>query len=272
VQAAPLFSDLALSRRLEAAEGYACAQFAVVRRRLFPESGSEAIRVAGADVVFDGIDSPTTQTFGLGMLEDPTPAALDRIESFFSERGSSTQHEVSPFAGVAALQLLCDRGYRPIELSNVLFRATQASVEPDIPAGMDIRVIGPDEASLWTEVNARGWTHEHPEFEEFMKQIGALLTAREGSACFLATIDGVPAAAGALSLHNGVALFAGASTVPEQRRRGLQSALLQARMAFAREHGCDLAMMVAEPGSNSQRNAQRQGFQIAYTRTKWQRG
>jgi GNAT superfamily N-acetyltransferase len=145
-------------------------------------------------------------------------------------------------------------------------------VQAGIPAGIDIRVIGPDEASLWTEVNARGWTHEHPEFEEFMKQIGALLTAREGSACFLATIDGVPAAAGALSLHNGVALFAGASTVPEQRRRGLQSALLQARMAFARGHGCDLAMMVAEPGSNSQRNAQRQSFQIAYTRTKWQRG
>ena len=28
-------------------------------------------------------------------------------------------------------------------------------------------------------------------------------------------------------------------------------------------------MMVAAPGSASQRNAERQGFRIAYTRTKW---
>jgi GNAT superfamily N-acetyltransferase len=68
-----------------------------------------------------------------------------------------------------------------------------------------------------------------------------------------------------------VALFAGASTVPEQRRRGLQSALLEARLRYARKRGCDVAMMVAEPGSNSQRNAERQGFQVAYTRVKWRK-
>jgi hypothetical protein len=28
-------------------------------------------------------------------------------------------------------------------------------------------------------------------------------------------------------------------------------------------------MMVAEAGSNSQRNAERQGFRVAYTRMKW---
>jgi hypothetical protein len=53
------------------------------------------------------------------------------------------------------------------------------------------------------------------------------------------------------------------------RRRGLQSALIRARMRYAAEHGCDLAMLVAEPGSHSQRNAERRGFRIAYTRTKW---
>lgn len=64
-------------------------------------------------------------------------------------------------------------------------------------------------------------------------------------------------------------MFAGASTVPELRRRGLQGALLEERMRYAFDHGCDLAMMVAEAGSESQRNAERQGFQVAYTRLKW---
>jgi GNAT superfamily N-acetyltransferase len=104
-----------------------------------------------------------------------------------------------------------------------------------------------------------------------MRDIGALLVHRESSACFMAEIDGREAAAGALLVHDGVALFAGASTVPEFRRRGLQGALLAARMNYAREQGCDLAMMVAEAGSNSQRNAQRQGFLVAYTRIKWRK-
>ena len=71
-------------------------------------------------------------------------------------------------------------------------------------------------------------------------------------------------------MHEGVALFGGAATVPEvRRRRGLQAALLNERMRYAAEHGCDLAMMVAEAGSNSQRNAERKGFRVAYTRLKW---
>ena len=40
-------------------------------------------------------------------------------------------------------------------------------------------------------------------------------------------------------------------------------------MHHAAAHGCDLAMMVAETGSNSQRNAERKGFRVAYTRLKW---
>jgi hypothetical protein len=53
------------------------------------------------------------------------------------------------------------------------------------------------------------------------------------------------------------------------RRRGLQAALLEVRMRYAFDYGCDLALMVAGAASNSQRNAERQGFPIAYTRTKW---
>ena len=79
----------------------------------------------------------------------------------------------------------------------------------------------------------------------------------------------MPGAAGALILHEGVALFGGAATVPELRRRGMQAVLLCERMRYAAEHGCDLAMMVAEAGSNSQRNAERKGFRVAYTRLKW---
>src|SRR5215831_11278821 len=262
------FSDLALSRRLERAEGRACARFAEARRHLFPGSGAEWMECAGAYAVFDGIDSPVTQTFGVAIFEELTPASLDVMERFFLDRRAPVLHEVSPFAGVTALEMLCTRNYRPTELSNVLYRSVERPITEEENAPC-VRVIAPEEAQLWCDISATGWSHEHPELGDFFRDFGAISAAREESLCFLAEHDGKPGAAGVLCIHDGVALFGGSATVPELRRRGLQAALLQARMCYAFDHGCDLAMMVALPGSDSQRNAERKGFRIAYTRTKW---
>jgi GNAT superfamily N-acetyltransferase len=262
------FSDLALSRRLERAEGQACLQYAEARRRLFPESGAGWIECAGAYAVFDGIESPVTQTFGLGLFEELSPASLDTIERFFLDRGAPVLHEVSPFAGVAALEMLCNRNYRPVEVSNVLCRSVERPATEE-QRDVSARLIGPLEAQLWSDISARGWSHEHPEIGDFLRDLGVLSAAREDSRCFLAEHDGRPGAAGVLCLHDGVALFGGSATVPELRRRGLQAALLHKRMGYAFDHGCDLAMIVVEPGGDSQRNAERKGFGIAYTRTKW---
>jgi len=263
-----MFADRELAKRLEGAEGYSCAQFAEARKWMNPACTSEWMTCAGTTVVFDGVDAPTTQTFGLGLYEELTVAALDEIERFFRDRGAEVMHEVCPFAGAATLDLLCARGYRPYEISNVLYRGVERAAESH-PANVRVRVVTPDEAEVWSDVSARGWTHEHPEFEEFVRAMGAVCVRRQQSPCFLAELDGAPGAAGSLILHEGVAVFGGAATVPEMRRHGLQAALLHERMRYAAGHGCDLAMMVAEAGSNSQRNAERKGFRVAYTRLKW---
>ncbi|MDQ2843989.1 MAG: hypothetical protein M3Y72_23715, partial [Acidobacteriota bacterium] len=91
-----MFSDLTLSRRLEQAEGHACAEYAEARRRLFPSSGAEWIECAGAYAVFNGADSPVTQSFGIGIFENFDAASLDEMERFFFDRGAPADHEVSP--------------------------------------------------------------------------------------------------------------------------------------------------------------------------------
>lgn len=263
-----IFADLGLSRRLERAEGRACVEFAEARRRTIRDCDAAWIECAGTYAVFNGVDSPITQTFGLGIFEEANAAALEEIERFFLDRGAAVMHEVSPFAGAATLGLLCARGYRPAEISNVMYRPVEMPVEED-GGGIAVRVTGPEEGPLWAGVSAKGWAHEHPEILEMLLDFGAVIPQVSQSVCFLAELDGEPGAAGALSIHEGVALFGGASTVPEMRRRGLQGALLRERMRYAFEHGCDLAMMVAEAGSDSQRNAERKGFRVAYTRMKW---
>ena len=46
----------------------------------------------------------------------------------------------------------------------------------------------------------------------------------------------------------------------------MQSALLRERLAIAVHRGCDLAVVTTQPGSKSQQNVQRQGFDLLYTR------
>ena len=266
----PLLSDLTLSRRLERAEGAANARFVEARRRVEPDSRAEWIEVAGAYAMFDGPASPCTQTFGLGLFAMPTDQDLARIEAFFGERGAPVFHEVSPMADKALLPLLRQRGYHPVELTSVMFLplAGRQPARPSSP--LTVRAVGPDETGKWAKTMAEGW-RELTGLSGLMLGLATVTAARENAPAFLVELDGAPIAAGSLSIHEGVALLAGASTVPEWRKRGAQNALLEARLDYAVQAGCDLAMMGAEPGSGSQRNAQRQGFAIAYTRIKWGR-
>jgi hypothetical protein len=186
--------------------------------------------VAGAYAMFDGVGSPLTQSFGLGLFADARGEDLARMEAFFEGRGAEVFHEVSPMADPALLELLVARGYRPVELTSVLFRPT-AGVAGAAP-GVTVRRTGVDEADLWARTAADGWSTESPGLSDFMFQLGRVIARAEGTFCFLAELDGAPAAAGALSIGDGVALLAGASTVPGARRRGAQRALLEARIKW----------------------------------------
>jgi GNAT superfamily N-acetyltransferase len=265
-----LLSDLALARRLERAEGGSCARFAETRARLTPESGARWVEVAGACAVYDGVTSPLTQTFGLGLFQQANPADLEAIEGFYRERGAPVFHEVSPLADAALLPLLSERGYHPVELTSVLFRPTRGGPPPAAPRnpGIQVRLVREDEHESWAQTAARGWG-EVTEFADSILGLMRISAKRPDGLAFLAELDGQPLAAALMVMSEGVALLAGASTIPAGRRQGAQRALLESRLRYAAEHDCDLAMMCASPGSASQRNAERQGFRIAYTRIKW---
>jgi Acetyltransferase (GNAT) domain len=263
------FADLALARRLERAEATSNARFVELRAGLDPGRGACWIEVGGTYAMYDGPASPVTQTFGLGMFQAPTADDFDRLERFFFERGAPADHEVSPQADPATLVLLVERGYRPFEFTSVMFRPVTSPPVPESPSprpGVIVRVIGADEADLWAKTASTGWGAADGDFMLDVARVNAV--APDGH-LFLAELDGRPIATAALAIHDGVAHFAGASTIPAGRRNGAQLALLDARMRHAAAHGCDLALMGAAPGSGSQRNAERHGFRIAYTRIKW---
>lgn len=263
------FADIDLARRLERAEALSNVIFVEARAKAFPDRGATWIEVAGTHALFDGIGSPVTQTFGLGIFEPITAEQMSEIEDFFRSRGAKVFHEVCPLADPSVFELIRQRGYQPVEFSSALYRP----IDPDLRLHttrneeIKVRVVDKNETDLWAQTACEGWS-EFPEIEDFLKELNQVVAQSKGLQ-FLAELNAQPIAAGALTIAGDVALLAGASTVPSARRQGAQNALLEERLRYAAARGCTIAMMGALPGSGSQRNAERNGFRIAYTRTKW---
>jgi hypothetical protein len=265
------FADVALARRLERAEGLANARCVEARARVSPEMGASWIEVAGALAMFDGPNSPITQTFGLGLFDAVSEADLATVEDFFSARGAPAHHEVSPVAGPPIVTLLTGRGYEPFEFTSVMYRPIgERNLDTPTNPSLQVRAVAASEADLWARTAAEGW-RDTAGAGDFMLTIGRIFAVTSGSRLYVAELDGRAIAAAAMHIHEGVAMMAGASTIPAARGRGAQLALLERRLGDAFADGCDIAMMGALPGSVSQRNAERHGFRIAYTRMKWRR-
>jgi hypothetical protein len=82
----------------------------------------------------------------------------------------------------------------------------------------------------------------------------------------IASIGGVIAGTGAVDIHDGTADLFATSTVAASRNRGVQAALILARLAIAQATGCDLCFSRTSAGSGSQRNLERHGLRPVYSR------
>jgi hypothetical protein len=138
---------------------------------------------------------------------------------------------------------------------------TGARLEPVLNPALRVRIAVESDRPVYAQTTAEGWG--------VGPELAGMMAAAAGYAGFMVEKDGRVIATAGLVMHERAALLAGASTIPGARGEGAQRAGLSARLRHAVEAGCDLAMIVTEPGGASQRNAERNGFRVAYTRTKW---
>jgi len=268
----PLFCDTALAGRIERAEAQLIARCSEAARRRAGTAGF-VIPVAGGVASLAGEGSPYNKVAGLGFGGVPDPAALDEIEKAFADYGAPLQVELAHLADPAIGALLAGRGYRLESFENVLGRALTGDPGRAMPPGVEVRPSGEEESGTWLDVVAEGSVHPDaqgvPWHEEFSREaiIGAERdSAAAGGVRYAALRDGVIVGGATMRIAEGVAQLTGAATVPAHRRRGVQTALLSARLADAAAAGCDVAVITTQPGSKSQQNAQRQGFDLLYTR------
>jgi GNAT superfamily N-acetyltransferase len=263
------FMDLELARRVERAEGNACRECAEAFHMAHPEFPVAVEEIGGGVAVFAGVDSPVTQAIGVGLDGAVTDQDLARLGDFFLARNAPAAVELCPLVEMSLYEKFAVRGYRLLEVSNVLIREIAAAGDRKSsgPHDVTVRSASRDQAKLWTRTVAQGFAEQFPVTPEMLDVMEGFFQAVHATT-FLAYLDGEVAGGAALAMHGGVCGLFGASTLPDFRRRGVQTALLDARIGWATDQGCDLAASIAAPGSISQRNIERAGFRVAYTRTK----
>ena len=262
------FVDKALARRLEAAEEIPQVQYALGYQKLRPEVGAAVEQICGGHMIFAGLGSPVGRATGLGLDRPFTPEVLDQVEAFYRSHGAPAQVDVCPLHEPELFEVIKQRGYALAELNNVLFRRLRIEEDPPPPPpGVRIRRGRPEEAPTLAAIVARCFAEYGPPPEGFE----AMLLPNyqfAGSISFVASVDGRAVGVGAGLLipeHKIVALF-GAGTLPEFRGRGIQTALLGFRTHLAAQEGCEFAVIVTRGGTTSQRNAERVGFRVAYSK------
>ncbi len=247
--------------RIEASQAAQLESFARVVAARIPASGAASASIAGGCAAFLAPHITPSRAAGLGMNGPVSAEDVEALIRFYRDRDTEARILVSPYADPSLFEQLGERGFRLVDFDTVLVRRVDpADRFPDAPAGVAVRQAAIADAAAWVSTSLEGFAPpgqapdlDHaPVFEASFHD--------PSLAFFLATASGLLAGTAGFHVHGTAAFFFADSTLPAFRGRGVQAALIAARLARARDAGCDLAFAATAPGSVSQRSYERAGF------------
>jgi len=260
------FADSTLAARLEGFAARDLRRFVDAAVRAFPDSRAEVLEVGGGVAAYCMPGAPFNQAIGMGLADPVTAPEIDLLETFFANRSERVRVNVCPLADPSLTAELSRRGYLVAEFENVLVRPLNRDDDLQVPdPSIEIRIVSSVDREEWALGVVRGFSVTGS-LTDADKELSRLMAVQDGAIALLAIADGAPVGTAELVIDEGVGWLSADTTLPAYRRQGVQIALQRARLRLARDGGCDLAVSEARPGGTSQRNMERLGFRIAYTR------
>jgi GNAT superfamily N-acetyltransferase len=266
------FASASLARRIERVEAALIAEFGRAAMRQLGDDAVSIREIGGGVAVSAGPGWPFSKVAGLGF--GPAEASeLDSVERMYDERQTPVRVELSSLATSGIGATLTGRGYVLEGFENVLGMSLPCGAAP--VDGVVVTRIEDDESASWLDVLARSFSQpdvyegasvEEPVDRAALEAIFEQIGGASGFVRYMGRRESQVAGGAGMRMAEGVAQLCGAGTLPEHRRRGVQTALFRYRIADAARAGCDIAVVTTQPGSVSQQNAQRQGFEMLYTR------
>jgi GNAT superfamily N-acetyltransferase len=234
---------------------------------VLPNSTASWISVAGGRAIFTGTDFFTNRAIAMGLRGPVSREDIERVETFYAERDVSSEIEIASLADRSLIRLLSQFGYRLIRFRNIYVQRLSphnaTGIEPnDPPPVIEVHRVDTSTASAWSLTLQDGFEYTTTADRNRIDMWNQMLLSLPGLTALIAVIDGKPVGSASVLVVGSTAMLGGAATLPIFRRQGVQRALIEARLAVATQAGCELAVVTADPGSSSGRNAERTGFQL----------
>ena len=246
--------DALVAERLAFAEGMASRR---------AEAGW--LPVAGGQAVCTGRDFFSNRAMGLGVHESTSVADIERVEAFYSKRDLPSEIEVASMADRGLLQALGERRYQPVRFRNIYAMTLPGPPTPSASTSttsFEVAEVDDAIAARWSDALLDGFEYTDPVDRSRVTLWNQMIHDQSAMTAFAAVVGGEVVGAASVIIVGTSAVLGGAATVPAYRRRGIQTALIRARLDIARRAGCGLAVVTADPGSISGRNCERTGFQM----------
>jgi GNAT superfamily N-acetyltransferase len=249
-------------------------------RQLSKCQNARAVPVAGGIAAFTvpEFGRKLNHVTGFGMGVKPNQEILVQLEQAYANMGLPVEIDVCPHSDSNTLTMLAARGYHVNAFSNTFARKLDdMDLRPS--TNQHIRICS-DRAQLESDFVAHsvaGFSVQANQRPTVLLQtLAQIAVSRNDSSLFSASIhDDIAGTAGMSIISTPLGKLAHlyiASTLPAHRGKGVQTALLKARLAAARQEGCILAFVTARPANTSARNAERAGFGLAYTKVTFVQG
>ena len=261
-----------LARRIEDNRRDVARAYVERHRAVYADGGATVFDLAGGVVMWaTRYGAPSiSRAFCVGLESAVTEDDLARIEAFYADKGAPARITTTPFSDPSLFAALGKRGWAITQWDSVLARPLD-----DLPsASTDVAIerIDRSRAIEWAQLIERGLGRPAIDpSSDRMRAIAEVLLGTDTAFAYIATRDGEPAGGAGLVTRDGIATLYATSTIAEHRRRGVQGSLIAARLAHARSLGCDLAIALTFPGSDSQRNLERSGFRLVYHAPQFER-
>jgi GNAT superfamily N-acetyltransferase len=239
------------------------------------ELSDESRPVADGWMTFAGVGAFVNKACGLGLAGPVPKGTVEEVIDFYATRGAEPKVELCPYVHPSLLQALGQHDFRLQEFENVLFRRLEKAEDLRLllpggwPTGLVVERVDAKDAQAverYVDVTLSGFMPEGQPVSEGFRASALRAPQLPHYDSFLARLDGKPVGAGGSATRDNHTTLFGASVLPAYRKRGVQQALVVARLERARARGSALAIVVSHPGQGTERNAQRLGFHMAYSR------
>jgi ribosomal protein S18 acetylase RimI-like enzyme len=257
-----MYIDQMLAHQIEMGLAHHEAASVEILRNRFSLPTASVLSFGGGYAIRSGNGYPINRGMGIGFHQGITSSDLDHFEAFYQDGGLLAEIELSPFVDESFIKVVAQRGYTLYRFYNVYtLRIPSDLLSLSNSSSIHIRQIHEEENVLWAQTVAGKLQAKDP-----IVMLGQATFYQPEVICFLATIQGEIAGGAALSIHNDMGILSFMRTIPSFRQRGVQNALIRERIAVATAQGCTLIVCSTNPGNQSQRNVERAGFSLAYTK------